>query len=87
MVGDLFGRKYAATNYGIMYTAKGVGSIWAGPVAAYMFEVQKSWNTVFIIAAIANFIAAAMAILVLKRMALPKPALTPQMVPAAGGGD
>jgi len=86
MVGDLYGRKYAATNYGLMYTAKGVGSIWAGPVAAGLFEAQHSWTMVFWIAAIANFVASAMAILVLKRMSLPKPQMIPQMVPATGGG-
>jgi OFA family oxalate/formate antiporter-like MFS transporter len=86
MVGDVWGRRYAATNYGLMYTAKGVASIWAGPVAAYMFEVQKGWHTVFVIAAIANFVAAAMAILVLKRMPLPGAAAQPEMVPAVGVG-
>jgi MFS transporter, OFA family, oxalate/formate antiporter len=86
MVGDLWGRRYAATNYGLMYTAKGVASIWAGPIAAYMFEIQKGWSTVFYIAAFANFIAAAMAILLLKRMPLPKPAIAPRVAPAVGGG-
>ena len=85
MVGDMWGRKYAGTNYGLMYTAKGVASIWAGPLAAYMFEVQKGWHTVFVISAIANFVAALVAILVLKRMPLPKPMVTGQMAPALGG--
>jgi OFA family oxalate/formate antiporter-like MFS transporter len=84
MVGDLWGRRHAATNYGLMYTAKGVASIWAGPVAAYMFEVQKGWSTVFYIAAIANFIAAAMAILVLKRMPMPSAVMPARAAPAVG---
>ena len=86
MIGDLYGRKNAGANYGLLYTAKGVASIWAGPVAAGMFEAQHSWTMVFWIAAIANFIASAMALFVLKRMSLPKPVLTPRMVPATGGG-
>jgi len=85
MVGDMWGRKYAGTNYGLMYTAKGVASIWAGPLAAYMFEVQKGWHTVFVISAIANFVAALVAILVLKRMPLRKPMITGQMAHALGG--
>ncbi|HYM92100.1 MAG TPA: oxalate/formate MFS antiporter [bacterium] len=86
LVGDLWGRKYAATNYGLMYTAKGVASIWAGPVAAYMFETQKTWTTVFYLAAAANFIASAMALLVLRRMSVPKAEAQARMAPAAGGG-
>ena len=85
MVGDMWGRKYAGTNYGLMYTAKGVASIWAGPLAAYMFEVQKGWHTVFVISAIANFVAALAAILVLKRIPLRKPMITGQMAHALGG--
>ena len=34
ITGDLFGKKWATTNYGIVYTAKGTASIFAGPVAA-----------------------------------------------------
>lgn len=88
MIGDLYGRTYAATNYGLLYTAKGVASIWAGPVAAMMFESQKSWTNVFYLSAAANFVAALMALLILKRMAMPQYGPAPQMaaVPAGGGG-
>lgn len=86
-VGDLYGRRYAATNYGLMYTAKGVASIWAGPVAAMMFEAQKSWTSVFYLAAAANFVAAAMALLILKRMTMPQQGVAPRMAPAPAAGD
>src|SRR5579864_586242 len=86
-VGDLYGRKYAATNYGLMYTAKGVASIWAGPVAAMMFEAQRSWTTVFYLAAAANFVAAAMAWGILKRMATPQQGPAPRMAAVATGGE
>ena len=33
---DTFGPKYAATNYGFLYIAQGVGSILGGPAAAFL---------------------------------------------------
>jgi MFS transporter, OFA family, oxalate/formate antiporter len=87
MVGDLYGAKYAAANYGLMYTAKGVASVWAGPVAAMMFEAQKSWTNVFYLSAAANFIAAVMALVILKRMPLPRQAPAPHMAVVAAGGE
>ena len=82
-VGDLFGTKYATTNYGILYTAKGVASIFAGPLAALLFEATNSWNLIFWIAIVANLITAALAYFVLKPLTAryvrvveaPKPAM------------
>lgn len=65
-VGDLFGAKFATTNYGILYTAKGVASIFAGPLAAALFVAMKSWTLIFLIAMAVNFITAALAFWVLK---------------------
>ena len=48
---DTFGPKYAATNYGFLYIAQGVGSILGGPAAAYLKQVTGSWSSVFIIVA------------------------------------
>ena len=64
--GDLFGTKYATTNYGIVYTAKGVASIIGAPVAAVMFEVTHSWDLVFYVFAASALITAALALFVLK---------------------
>jgi MFS transporter, OFA family, oxalate/formate antiporter len=86
MVGDLFGRRYAATNYGLMYTAKGVASIWAGYGAARLFEVQHTWTGAFYLSAAANFVAALMAWLILKRMAMPQQGAVPQMAVVPAGG-
>lgn len=87
LVGDLYGRKYAATNYGLMYTSKGLASIWAGPLAAMLFEAQHNWTLVFYIAAIANFIAALIALFVLKRLPMPgTPAVSSRLATAATGG-
>ena len=43
IVGDLFGKKWATTNYGIVYTAKGLAAIFAGPVAAMASVKTGSW--------------------------------------------
>jgi OFA family oxalate/formate antiporter-like MFS transporter len=63
---DTFGSKYAATNAGLLYTAKGTAAL----LVPYSNSIQKmtgSWDQVFIIAAAANIIAALLAIAVLKQ--------------------
>jgi MFS transporter, OFA family, oxalate/formate antiporter len=65
-IGDIFGSKYATTNYGIQYTSKGVGSILAGPCAVWLMEASGSWVPVFWAAVACNVIAAALAVLWLK---------------------
>ena len=65
-IADIFGSKHATTNYGIQYTAKGVGSILAGPGAALLMAAANSWIPVFWCAVACNVIAAALAVLWLK---------------------
>jgi MFS transporter, OFA family, oxalate/formate antiporter len=65
-IADIFGNKYATTNYGIQYTAKGVGSILAGPCAAWLMVKYGSWLPVFWLAVACNVTAAALAVLWLK---------------------
>jgi MFS family permease len=65
-IADIFGSKHATTNYGIQYTAKGVGSILAGPGAAFLMASTGSWIPVFWAAVTCNVIAAALAVLWLK---------------------
>jgi OFA family oxalate/formate antiporter-like MFS transporter len=67
-VGDLFGRKYATTNYGFLYTAKGTASIFSAPVAAYVTTNVRGgdWTLIFYIMAGCAAIAALMAIFWLK---------------------
>jgi OFA family oxalate/formate antiporter-like MFS transporter len=65
--GDTYGRKYAAANYGLLYTAKGTASLLV-PVANLVAGAGSGWRTVFIAAALMNLVAAAMALLVLKPM-------------------
>lgn len=65
-IADIFGNKHATTNYGIQYTAKGVGSILAGPCAAWLMTKYDSWLPVFWLAVACNVIAAGLAVLWLK---------------------
>src|SRR4029079_4929210 len=65
---DTYGPKYAATNYGFLYIAQGVGSILGGPAAAYIKQMTGSWTAVFIIVAALDLITALLAITVLKGM-------------------
>jgi MFS transporter, OFA family, oxalate/formate antiporter len=64
--GDTFGAKYAAANAGMLYTAKGMGSLLV-PFAAAL-AVSMGWHTVFMIAMSFNLIAAALGLFVLKPM-------------------
>jgi MFS transporter, OFA family, oxalate/formate antiporter len=65
---DTFGPKFAATNYGFLYIAQGVGSILAGPAAAYLKQVTGSWTAVFIVVALLDAITALLAITLLQSM-------------------
>jgi OFA family oxalate/formate antiporter-like MFS transporter len=63
---DMYGRKFATTNYGMLYTAKGTAALLV-PLANLLYDATgKSWSAVFIVAAILNIIAAIMAIAVLR---------------------
>jgi len=64
--GDTFGARYAAANAGMLYTAKGAGSLLV-PVATEIAKLQ-GWNSVFTIAITFNVIAAVLALVVLKPM-------------------
>jgi MFS transporter, OFA family, oxalate/formate antiporter len=62
---DTFGSKFAATNAGLLYTAKGTAALLV-PFANYMQQSSGTWDTVFLIAAGANILASVLAIAVLK---------------------
>lgn len=66
---DLYGRKWATTNYGVVYTAKGLATLFAGPGAAWLFEKTGSWTKVFWAMIACDLIAAFMALLWLKPLA------------------
>jgi OFA family oxalate/formate antiporter-like MFS transporter len=69
ITGDLFGKTWATTNYGIVYTAKGVASIFAGPVAAMASAKTGSWVPIFWVMIACDVVAAFMALLWLKPVA------------------
>jgi OFA family oxalate/formate antiporter-like MFS transporter len=80
---DAFGAKYAATNAGLLYTAKGTAAIIGGPMAAALVAFAGSWEMVFWIAAAMDMIAALMAIFVLKPMRMAHTAAFAAPRPAA----
>ena len=65
---DTFGPKYAATNYGFLYIAQGVGSILGGPAAAFLRQTTGSWTSVFIVVAALDAVTALLAITALRKL-------------------
>ncbi len=63
--GDTFGSRYATTNAGLLYTAKGTAALLV-PFSSLITAATGSWHTVFYVAAGMNALAAVMALLVLK---------------------
>ena len=66
---DIYGRKFATTNYGLLYTAKGTAALLV-PLGNVLTSATGSWTAVFIIAAALNIIAAIMAPAILRPMRL-----------------
>ena len=62
---DVYGVKYATTNAGLLYTAKGTASLLV-PLANVLAAATGGWHAVFVVAALMNAVAAIMAIAVLK---------------------
>ncbi|MDR4308243.1 oxalate/formate MFS antiporter [Chelatococcus sambhunathii] len=62
---DTFGSKFAATNAGLLYTAKGTAALLV-PFANTLQQSTGSWDAVFLVAAGANILASLLAITVLK---------------------
>ena len=64
---DTYGPEYAATNAGLLYTAKGTAAF-APFLAAWLVEATGNWQGPFLVACALNAIAALMALFVLKPM-------------------
>ena len=62
---DTFGPKFASTNAGLLYTAKGTAALLV-PYASSIESATGSWDAVFMLAAGANIAAAVLAVAVLK---------------------
>jgi hypothetical protein len=65
---DTYGAKHATTNYGFLYMAQGIGSVFGGPVAALIHDAYGSWMPVFVIIIAMNFATALLAGVALKPM-------------------
>jgi MFS transporter, OFA family, oxalate/formate antiporter len=65
---DTFGTKHATTNYGFLYMAQGIGSLFGGPIAAWIYAAQGSWLPVFAIIITLDVLTAILAYFVLKPM-------------------
>jgi OFA family oxalate/formate antiporter-like MFS transporter len=64
---DTFGSKFAASNAGMLYTAKGTASLLV-PLSSVLTAATGSWHAVFIVASIMNAAAAVLAWFVLRPM-------------------
>ena len=65
--GDTFGRRYASTNYGLLYTAKGTAALLV-PLGSVLRAATGDWLVVLYVAAGVNLLAAVLALFVLKPM-------------------
>jgi OFA family oxalate/formate antiporter-like MFS transporter len=81
-LGDYFGSRHATSNYSVLYTAKGVGSIVGGGLAAMLFERFGSWSAGFYGSAALALVAAIMAFGLRAAAIAPKPIGVGAAVPA-----
>src|SRR5690242_10369715 len=66
---DLFGAKWATTNFGVVLTGAGAASIFAGPVAAAASVKAGNWTSVFWAMIACDIVSALLALLWLKPIA------------------
>jgi OFA family oxalate/formate antiporter-like MFS transporter len=81
IVGDYYGTRHVTSNYGVMYSAKGVASIIGGGLAALLYEHFGTWAAVFYGSAVLALLAAAMT-LALRAAAVPSAPAVAITVPA-----
>jgi OFA family oxalate/formate antiporter-like MFS transporter len=75
---DFFGSSNVSSNYGFLYSSKGVASIIGGGIAALIFEKTGSWSAVFYGSAVLALCSALLAI-GLTKMPLPRKAQQKQI--------
>jgi OFA family oxalate/formate antiporter-like MFS transporter len=86
MTGDLFGRKYATTNYGAMYTSKGTAAIFSGIVTPLAAAATGGWTVVFWAMVACAAIAAILSLVALKPLARQTKAYSERLARAAPAG-
>ena len=69
LTSDHFGKKYATTNYALLYTAKGCAAFFV-PIGSIIALRTGSWSTTLVTAGIANIIAALIMVLLLRPLRL-----------------
>jgi OFA family oxalate/formate antiporter-like MFS transporter len=76
--GDMFGRKFATTNYGLLYTAKGMATLLVS-ACNHLYGATHNWAPVFALMIAADWLAALLALGVLwpLRRRTPKAAALP----------
>ena len=91
--GDLFGRQYATTNYGVLYTAKGTAALLV-PLGSALQAATGSWLPIFLAAMVFNAAASVLAGFVLPAVTRTHIANSGRrdsarsvVVPATGGAD
>jgi OFA family oxalate/formate antiporter-like MFS transporter len=84
-VGDYFGSKYATSNYGFVYSGKGVAAIIGGYLGAKLFEQFGSWDAVFYGSAVLALLSA-VAAFAMRTAPLPKRAARPALVSSEVAG-
>src|SRR5207248_7201302 len=65
--GDLFGRQFATTNYGLLYTAKGTASLLV-PLGNVLQEMTGSWIPIFGLSVAFDLAAALLAVTLLRSL-------------------
>jgi OFA family oxalate/formate antiporter-like MFS transporter len=81
---DTFGSKYAASNAGLLYTAKGTASLLV-PLSSVLTAMTGNWHAVFIVGSVMNALAALMAWYVLRPMR--RAEMEKAVLPAAAPGS
>jgi len=79
MLADYYGTRHATSNYGVLYSAKGVASIFGGWVPALIFESTGTWTAVLYSSALLALVAAGI-MFALRYASVP--ARAPMAVPA-----
>ena len=67
LCGDTFGRRYATTNYALLYTAKGTAALMV-PLGSYLHRTTGSWLPIFLIAVAFDWIVAFLVLFLLRPM-------------------
>jgi OFA family oxalate/formate antiporter-like MFS transporter len=84
-IGDYFGSKFATSNYGFMYSGKGVAAIIGGYLGAKIFEQFGSWDAVFYGSTVLALLSA-VAAFAMRTAPLPKRAARPALVSSEVAG-